>query len=84
MIVDLPFLKRIADAMKDRINETENAYIQLEKELAAISTSDWDDAKRKEYEDRVRETKESVSHSIIKLKNYLSYLQTKITALENK
>lgn len=84
MIVDLPFLKKIAKAMNERMEEAQNTYERLEKEILSISTSEWDDKKREEYTRVVSDMRTSVSHTIIELKEYISYLQTKIKVLENK
>ena len=84
MKVDLPFLKQIAQATNERLNEAEQSYRKLDSDLFAVSIANWDDQKRRDYFAVVGEMKERVSRTIVELRQYLSYLNVKIAELENR
>lgn len=84
MKYDSAVMHRLVEATEQRMAE---AYNCLERALSSshtISTSDWDDAKRKEFESIMAEIRTTVLSSVQNLKEYLDHLKEKMVEFENR
>lgn len=68
---------------EERTNEAVQAYADLNQLISSLSTSEWDDEKKKELETYSNELYQRMGNSLNQLNDYLLYLKKKVSEFQN-
>ena len=84
MKYDSSVMHKLVDATERRMVEAFNSMLRIESAASSVNSSDWDDAKQKEFAATISDIKDSLFQAVQALKTYLDHLQVKMNEFENR
>ena len=84
MKYDSSVMHKLVDATERRMVEAYNSMLRIESAVSSVNSSDWDDAKQKEFATTISDIKDSLFQAVQALKTYLDHLQIKMNEFENR
>lgn len=81
---DSSVMNKLTDATEQRMVEAYHCLENIISVSQSISTSDWDDAKRREYVTALEGIQSSLMSSVLSLNEYLVHLRSKMAEFENR
>ena len=84
MKYDSALMNKLVNATEARAVEAYNALTQLKTASCSLSSYDWRDGKKKEFDALIQDIDDRLLESIHRLQSYLDYLQQKMREFESR